>query len=144
MRYTRNPFRIFVNQRIQSKFALYVGGLIACSLLLVWGSIEIIIWILIRRYADDPAVIEMLKDIHFHIIYFFFWEGLIAVGAGVVLTLFLSRRIVGPIYRIQEELQYFLKNKKRDSPELRVRTHDEFKELGHLFNQLIDEMDKKG
>lgn len=139
----RNPFRILINKHLQIKFALFVGTVLFFALFLVWASIEILLLIFIKNYAADLPIVEVLKDIHFHIIYFFFWEGILVIGASVFLTLLLSRRIVGPIYRIQKGLLSFLANKKTDAPELRVRTKDEFKDLSQLVNRCIEELKDK-
>ena len=143
MGHKRNPFRILINQRLQIRLAAFVGGVVGGSLLLIWGSIEILLLILLSRFKENPALIDITKDIHFYVMYFFFWDGLVAIGVSVLLTLLLSRRIVGPIYRIQEELQFFLDHRELEGREVRVRKEDEFKDLSHLINKLIEEIRKE-
>ena len=109
--------------------AIFVGCVVAVSLIIVWISIEILVWILIRYVEHDPILLESFRNINFYIIYFFVWEGLLSIGVSVLLTLFFSRRIVGPIYHIQKELKYFLEHRHLEGREIRVRQKDEFQEF---------------
>lgn len=135
----RSQFRIFIDQRLQVKMAVCVGGMVFGAVLLVWASIEVMIWMMFARAAADPSVVDMLRDLHFYIIYFFFWESLIVSGMSIIATLILSRRIAGPVYRMKEELQQYLDRQDQHGTELRVRTKDEFQELGRLISRLMEE-----
>lgn len=139
----RNPFRILVDKNLQVRFAIFVGGVIVASLALIWISLEILLMIFMRNFAADQTIIDVLKDIHFYILYFFFWEGLLVLGAGIFLTFLLSRRIVGPIYHIQEVLSAFFTHRGDSIPELRVRAKDEFQDLTQLVSKCIEELKQR-
>ena len=143
MRQKRNPLRIIIDKNIQVRFAFFVGLTVLGALLLVWISIEILLWIFIHKLGMEPRIIEVLKDVHFYIVYFFFWEGLLALGVTILLTLLFSRRIVGPVHRIQEALSFFLSNRKVKGSEFRIRNRDEFQDLSQLVNRFIEELKKK-
>ena len=65
------------------------------------------------------------------------------MGAGIFLTFLLSRRIVGPIYRIQEVLLAFFSDRRGSTPELRVRTKVEFQDLTQLVSKCIEELKQR-
>ncbi|MFH1379083.1 MAG: hypothetical protein ABII23_02275 [bacterium] len=141
----RNQLHLLINKKLQIRFAIFVAGLVTASLCMVWGSMEIVMRILLDHYRNDPITVDILKDIHFYMLYFFFWEGLLALIVSSLLTLFLSRRVVGPIYRIQEEINYFLDNRQNsdfEEREIRIRTNDAFQDLNQLVNRLIEEVQK--
>lgn len=138
----RNSFHLLINKKLQIRFAIFVSGLVAVSLCMVWVSVEIVLRILMEHYKSDPGTVNLINDIHFYLLYFFFWEGLLALIVSAVITLFLSRRIVGPIYRIQEEINYFLEHQDSDGREIRIRSNDAFHGLNNLVNKLIDEVRK--
>lgn len=138
----RNPLRIIIDHYLQVRFAIFVGSAVLGALVLVWISIEILLWIFIKQFSMEPKIVEVLKDVNFYIIYFFFWEGLLALGVAVLITLLLSRRVVGPIHRIKEVLSFFLLHKKAKGAEFRTRNKDEFKDLSSLVNKLIEELKK--
>jgi len=139
----RNPFNILINQKLQIRFAVFVASLVGGSLVLVWFSIEILMYILADHFKADPVLGEFVKEVHYYVIYFFIWEGLVALVVSILLTLMLSRRVVGPIFRIQEELEYFLEHNKLKSQELRLRKKDAFKDFAGLIVKVLGELKKQ-
>lgn len=63
-------------------------------------------------------------------------------GFVFVMAMFLSHRIVGPIYAIKRSLEYIGSGRLSEA-RVKLRTDDEFQEVGELINKTVDLLEKK-
>jgi signal transduction histidine kinase len=68
-------------------------------------------------------------------------RGLILVCILAVLSIFLTHRIAGPIYKIKKTIRLIYDG--RSSERVVLRDHDEFKDLAKELNHLIDHFQGK-
>ena len=70
---------------------------------------------------------------------FLIWSGLVAVSVAVVVTFFLSRRILAPMESLSKAAGALARGDL--SRRVTVRSKDEVGELGHTFNVMADELE---
>ena len=70
------------------------------------------------------------------------WVGVLLLALGTFLSIWVSRKIAGPLYRIEKDLESMLKG---DSSGTRVhlRQGDPLQHLAELVNQLMERSQKK-
>jgi hypothetical protein len=134
----RNPFRILIKKGLQLKFALFVSSFVFSACVLLWGTAEMLLYLYMRQDLNIPTMNIYFKDLHFQMLYLYFWETGVATAASFFIALLYSRRLVGPIYRIEEELRRCLTEGMVGDREVRIRTSDEFQELCQLINRLFE------
>jgi methyl-accepting chemotaxis protein len=133
----RNSFKIFIKKKLQIKFALFVGCFVLLSCLLLWGSVELLLYLYLRQDLNVAIMGKYFQDLHFQVVYFFFWETVVATAGSFFMALLYSRRLVGPIYRIEEELRRCAAEGVVTDREVRIRSNDEFQELCQALNRLL-------
>jgi hypothetical protein len=125
-------------KRIQLKYvALIISTQIVCILVLVIGYNSILHLVLqsaqLGRYAE-----MQLSKVFFWMNWLFAGVTIISIIIGGILSLHLSHKFVGPLYRIENTIKSALKDGKL--VEFKIREDDELHELIILLNELM----KKG
>lgn len=122
-----------IKTRFQFKFSLIIFTFLAISAGSVWfwGNATVNKMIDSGMVRGDDAI-ESMRVLRDNIAYISFLSLAITFG----LSLFFSHYIAGPIYRFEKTLESI-----RDAGDLtvfvRLRKHDEFKEVADLFNQAL-------
>ncbi len=106
-------------------FALILGILSSGSFTMVYENHNL-------RIGKTPVI--LLKDfVEAH------WIFLITGGIGVlIISLFLTHRFAGPVFRFEKTLQNLIEGKLDFS--VRLRKYDDAKEIAELFNRLIERL----
>ncbi len=106
-------------------FALILGALSSGSFTMVYENHNL-------RIGKTPLI--LLRDfVEAH------WIFLITGGIAVlIVSVFLTHRLAGPVYRFEKTLQDLIEGRLDFS--VRLRRHDEAKEVAELFNRFIDRM----
>ena len=71
-----------------------------------------------------------------------FLSGIIYILLIVYLSFYISHRIAGPIFRIEEDIKRIVQSDYMDL-RFRLREKDELHQLAHLLNELLDYLQKK-
>ncbi len=143
MRHKRRNF--LVNPRFQLRFAFFISSwVIGLSLmfpLMLDEALTVIIELVIRdpRGPEVAQILAAKKDL-FRNLYIF---ELIFVLVVFFLGIFLSHRIAGPLYKLD---QYFREAARtgRLRSGLRFRSGDHFLELAENYNRMVDSVQKDG
>jgi methyl-accepting chemotaxis protein len=107
----RNPLRLIVSKETQ----LHILGLVASGIFFsVAAVLTIAFW---------------LKS--------WLWTGVLAAALGVFVSLWVSRLIAGPFYRIEKDLEVIVSNGTQRR-QIQLRPGDPLQHLADLVNQLIE------
>ena len=107
----RNPLRLIVTKETQLRILWLVGGGVFFSLgAMAWVSIWIGDWV---------------------------WRIALALVFGALASLWVSRRIAGPLYRIEKDLETLLRGA-HGGQKVVLREGDPLQHLAQLINELID------
>ncbi|MFH1283000.1 MAG: methyl-accepting chemotaxis protein [bacterium] len=135
----RKPFYLIINKRFQGKFAFYFASLVFLSILFLWSTVFLVFQISIVKANAQKLLQNELQSILGTINFFFFVEGLIILGLGIFLSLVVSRSIIGPLFRIEEDLKKIQQNPEV-SREIRVRRKDQFQSLVKVINDILEKL----
>ena len=123
-------------KRIQLKYVKLLMITQAVSILLIVIVSNIIVYFVLETAQMGRFAEIRLGMIYFRINILFIIMAVIAVLSGGVLSLHLSHRFVGPLYRIENILRNTIVNGK--PPAIRIRENDELHDLVDLLNRLIE------
>ncbi len=133
--YRRSTF--LINRKFQFRFALYVcSWLLALSFvypLIVYNLFDYFV-----RYASlDPhgPSIQALQDTRHEVLLLLFLLQVIFLFVTFLISIFMSHRIAGPIYKLSKTLRE-LKNGNIDQ-ELHFRDKDHFRDLAIEYNEML-------
>lgn len=130
------PSRLFgrriIKQGFQLKFSLLILGFLALAAFVIWLEGHIVV----RKLLESNAIVDESAALQLELL-----NGLVAktsiIGLAVVfgLSLFFSYFVAGPIYRFEKMLEDMRNGD--ISGYVKLRKHDEFKEVADLFNQML-------
>ena len=123
-----------VNKRMQLKYAFMIGGALAVCLLLMLAHI----WLIIESKESElanPILIETMKELRMWMML----SGLIYMFVIPILSIFISHKIAGPVYRLERSVAEVLES---SGPirKITLRDGDELHTLAGLINQLFDRL----
>ena len=111
----RNPLRLIVTKETQLRILWLVGGGVFFSLgATAWISIWIEEWV---------------------------WRIALGLVFGAVASLWVSRQIAGPFYRIEKDLEAILSGA-RNGNTIQLRPGDPLQHLAELLNEVIQKVKK--
>jgi hypothetical protein len=111
----RNPLRLIVTKETQLRILWLVGGGVFFSLgATAWISLWIGDWV---------------------------WRIALGLVFGAMASLWVSRQIAGPFYRIEKDLEEILSGARNGSP-IQLRPGDPLQHLAELVNELIQKVKK--
>lgn len=123
-----------VNRRLQTKYALMIGAVLGVILVLMEAHVFLII-----RAAEpefmNPALIAPLRDLQKWMLA----SGLIYMIVIPVLSIFISHKIAGPLYRFESALRQALDTEGPVRP-IHLREGDELHGLVELINKLFERL----
>ena len=132
---------------VQNRLELHYLRLLALSLilptLLVGGCLYYLIFYLLAEQIGIPeAVVERLSPVVQQVNIFLMISVPILFVVLISVGIFLSRKLAGPIERLEEELAEIIEGNMM-SKRLRVRKNDELKPITDSVNILLDKIEKK-
>lgn len=128
---------MLINKPFQFRFALYVVSWIT-ALSVIYPLLILQIYEWFHRYLSaDPngPKIPILQESRKEIIFWLIMMQLFFMGITFLLSLFLSHRIAGPIYKICKSM-HEARNGKLEK--ITFRKFDHFKELATEYNHLVE------
>jgi methyl-accepting chemotaxis protein len=130
--------RIFlINKRFQFKYALFTAAWVMILTMFYPMLIYQIFNYLIEYLSLDPmaAPFKDLQGTRDRIIFLLVFLHLLFIGIAGLISIFVSHRIAGPIYKMQKHMGE-IKSGLWPSP-VRFRKYDHFPELATSFNEMI-------
>ncbi|MFH1416634.1 MAG: hypothetical protein ABIH89_11185 [Elusimicrobiota bacterium] len=127
-------------KKLQFKFFRLIALSLVISILLGALGFYGVKHLVLSTAELGPYAESRLKEVDIWMNWLFLAVICISVMIGGLLSLRLSSRIAGPIYRIKIILREVLNTGK--PVEIRIRPKDEFQELVELLNKIIMKMDK--
>src|SRR5262245_36291103 len=88
-----------INKKMQLKYAFVIGAVLAVSLLIMLGHV----WLIIASKEAEmvnPMLIQSLKELRIWMLL----SGMIYMVVIPILSIFLSHKIAGPIYRLEKSI----------------------------------------
>jgi hypothetical protein len=112
----RNPLRLLINKDTQLRI-----------LWQVWAAVF---------FCMALAVVMINLSLEW------IWVGVFLISIGTFVALWVSRRIAGPLYRIEMDLERLLRGAS-DGVRVHLREGDQLQHLAELVNQLIERSERK-
>lgn len=129
-----------VNRSVQPRHmgmsALFI---LLISLLTGWSVYSTIFVALTEKISSEPGLDLILVEINEMLLARVSLVILAGMCASVVITMFISHRIAGPIFRIRGALEEMAEG--RIPRKITLRKRDEFKELAETVNSLIEKLE---
>ncbi len=129
--------RQFLIKKLQIRYA----GFIALTLMLFLILTEVEIFLIIKTFlnashgSDVTMQVKMLQTI-------LLLGGYIFIAIVVVVSIYLSHRIAGALYRIEKIVKY-VSNSGDLKQRIVLRKNDELKELASILNEMFKNLDSK-
>jgi hypothetical protein len=111
----RNPLRLIVNKETQLRI-----------LWLVWGAVFFCM-------ALTAAMVTFSLE--------WIWIGVVLISIGTFVSIWVSRTIAGPLYRIEKDIELLLHGAS-NGVRVRLREGDPLQHMADLVNQLIERTQK--
>lgn len=134
--------RYFVKKKLQFKYMLFVLLAMLVPTALCGGLLYYLIW---QTVAAEVAIPEAIAEtlipaldkvniilfITLPIVFFFM----------LLASIYISHKIAGPIYRVENELKEILNG--NYSRRIKLRSHDELQEIADAINKILDQVQSK-
>jgi Flp pilus assembly protein TadB len=112
----RNPLRLIIQKETQ----LYILWLVAAGVFVCMiATAALVTWI-------SPRI----------------WAAVVLLAMGLLVALWVSRKITGPLYRIERDIEALLNGAERERP-IRLREGDPMQHLAELINRLRERLQAK-
>ncbi|MBK8574160.1 MAG: hypothetical protein IPN90_00240 [Elusimicrobia bacterium] len=125
-----------VNKRLQFKYAIMIGGVLALVLFLMEAHAFLVIRMIESDFAN-PVLLEPLKSLQGWMLA----SGLILMLVIPILSIFVSHKIAGPLFRFEKTLREAIQSE-GPIPPIHLRKGDELQSLADLINQLLAKLSK--
>jgi CheY-like chemotaxis protein len=126
-----------VNRRLQFKYAFLISGVLATVLVLMEAHVFLVIRMVEPEFMN-PVLLEPLRSLQGWMLA----SGLIFMVVIPILSIFVSHKIAGPLFRFEKTLRDALQSE-GPIPPIRLRQGDELQSLADLINQLLERLPKK-
>ncbi len=132
----RRRRRYFINRSVQlrhmgmSALIVFIAALIAG-----WSAYSSIWYVIAERVQNEPQLHQILSEINKILLVRSILVILAGICCAVIITLFVSHRTAGPIFRIRKTLEDI--GSGLIPGKIKLRTRDEFKELADAVNSVI-------
>ncbi|MGE0614403.1 MAG: hypothetical protein AB7P04_02085 [Bacteriovoracia bacterium] len=140
MKTRRNIF--LINKKFQLRFSFYV-----CSWLLVLSLVYPLLitnlfesFVKLAKYQGDSQLVNSIAPYQAEVMNLLIWLEVAFLAVTFLISIFISHKIAGPIYKLQ---QFFLSAQGGQiRRNLKFRKYDHFQELADGYNVLIDGIDQ--
>ncbi len=110
------------------------------ALIAGWSVYSSIWYAITERIQDEPQLHQILAEINEILLIRSILVILAGICCAVILTLFISHRTAGPIFRIRNTLEEL--GSGLIPGKIKLRTRDEFKELADAVNSVISKAEE--
>lgn len=125
-----------INRRLQIKYAVMIGAVLALVLVLMEAHTFLILRSAEAEFSN-PALIEPLKSLQMWMLA----SGLIYMIVIPILSIFISHKIAGPLYRFEKTLREALDSSGPLRP-IQLRDGDELQGLAELINKMFERLNQ--
>lgn len=125
-----------VNRRLQFKYAILIGAVLAVVIFLMEAHAFLVIR-MVEPDTTNPILLEPLKSLQLWMLA----SGLIFMVVIPILSIFVSHKIAGPLFRFEKTLRDAV-NSEGPVPPIHLRKGDELQSLADLINQLLAKLPK--
>lgn len=129
--------RYLINKKMQLRYALMIGLVLIVMIIIVEYHTYLTISSILPHILSSTVANE-LKRIHFYLLI----NGLIYTVIVVVISIFISHKFAGPVYRLKKEIREMIETGNIDK-KIALRKGDELKDLVEVFNELIEKIKVK-
>jgi len=130
-----NPKALITKKRMQLKYFWITVSSVIVMMLIVTLSIYITFLYGIENMMKEMYDISKIKPVLIQMNYILIIETTIFVAFASWLSLRLSHRIAGPLYRIEKHIEEIIEN--GNLTEIKIRKKDELHDLVNTLNELI-------
>jgi methyl-accepting chemotaxis protein len=136
-----------IDRNFQLKWMLKIFGLTSLVSIIIGWTIFYAVWdatttqlkgLVAQAVLKQDQVLPISSTIKSSIASGLLTRGLILLFIVAVFSIFLTHRVVGPIYKIKKTIR--LVRDGRLSERVILRKNDEFKDLGHEINFLLESL----
>ena len=120
-----------INKRLQFKYATMIGAVLAVFLVLMEAHVFLVIRMIEPEFVN-PVLLEPLKSLQLWMLS----SGLILMLVIPILSIFVSHKIAGPLFRFEKTLRDAIQST-GPVPPIHLRKGDELQSLADLINQLL-------
>ncbi len=123
-----------VNKRLQVKYAIIIGAVLAFVVILM----ETHTLLVIRTFQPEftsPAMLEALRSLQMWMLA----SGLVYMIVIPILSIFISHKIAGPLFRLEKSIRDALETEGPIRP-IKLRDGDEFQGLAGMVNKLFERL----
>ena len=120
-----------INKRLQFKYAMMIGAVLAVFLVLMEAHVFLVIRMIEPEFVN-PVLLEPLKSLQLWMLS----SGLILMLVIPILSIFVSHKIAGPLFRFEKTLRDAIQST-GPVPPIHLRKGDELQSLADLINQLL-------
>ena len=120
-----------INKRLQFKYAMMIGAVLAVFLVLMEAHVFLVIRMIEPEFVN-PVLLEPLKSLQLWMLS----SGLILMLVIPILSIFVSHKIAGPLFRFEKTLRDAIQSA-GPVPPIHLRKGDELQSLADLINQLL-------
>ena len=133
----------FIKKSFQTTFALYFGSLILLEALLIAGLFfHIAQGTLTTSYnGADLRIEQTTRFFSVNFLLLLLITGIAVMLMGMLMFIFYSHRIAGPLYRFQKSLQELSNGEL--TGRIRLRQKDQLNDLGESINRMSESLDKQ-
>ena len=123
-----------VNKRLQIKYAIIISAVLALMVVLMQAHT----FLVIRTIEPENATPGMIETMH-SLQLWMLSSGLIYMVVIPILSIFISHKIAGPLYRLEKSIREALDTEGPIRP-IKLRDGDELHSLAELLNKLFDRL----
>ena len=120
-----------INKRLQFKYTTMIGAVLAVFLVLMEAHVFLVIRMIEPEFVN-PVLLEPLKSLQLWMLS----SGLILMLVIPILSIFVSHKIAGPLFRFEKTLRDAIQST-GPVPPIHLRKGDELQSLADLINQLL-------
>jgi len=134
--------RYFIKKHFQIRYILFVFLAMLIPTGICGGALYYLMWQTIAAEIGIPEAIEsqIMPALNKVDTALMFILPIVFLGM-ITLSVYISHKIAGPSYRLENELKEILKGDY--SRRIKLRSHDELQEIAELVNKLLDQIAEK-
>jgi sensor histidine kinase YesM len=137
--------KILINKKFQLKFAFFVcSWIFALSMiypLIIYNLFEYFFQFLQTHQNISAAPVDQIKEIQSQLLLLLGIIQLLFLLITFLLSLFLSHRIAGPLYKLKKSMEEFAKGNL--DQKITFRKNDHFVELQDTFNDMVNSVNAR-
>jgi methyl-accepting chemotaxis protein len=123
--------RYLINKRMQIKYAVWIAAVLVIVVLLMQAHTFLVIKMAEPEFGN-PLLTAPLKELQRYMLF----TGLVYAVVIPILSIFLSHKIAGPLFRLEKTIREALASDGPVRP-IKLREEDELQSLADLINQLL-------